>query len=337
MDDPDSPALLETDGTNVYLPPIWSTLLEKLNQVSVRIWPMLQAWFWVYYYLRPQHFNRCPQVRGMADQAVESHHYIIRGGVAGRERLKVLSRVMQPTTLSLLQRAGIRPGMTCADMGCGSGDVSFDLARLVSPGGHVVGMDIDEVKLDLARKDASTQQLDNIEFRCVNIIETGPDTKFDFVFARFLLTHLKDPAEALKKIRQAMKPGGTLVVADIDFRGYFSWPHCEAVARYVELYTETVKRRGGDPHIGPRLPSLLSEAGFESVQMNVVQLAGTEGEVKLLTPLTMENIAEAVLAEGLASQTVIDRIVAELYDYAKNPASVGCTPRIVEAWGRIPA
>ncbi len=46
---------------------------------------------------------------------MERHHYIIRGGAAGRERLKVLSRVFGPTTLNLLNRVGIQPGMKCLE------------------------------------------------------------------------------------------------------------------------------------------------------------------------------------------------------------------------------
>lgn len=270
----------------------------------------------------------------MASPEMDKRHYIIRGGVEGRDRLRVLSRVMRPATLSLLQRAGIKPGMTCLDVGCGGGDVSFELAHLVSPGGRVVGMDIDEVKLNLARKEAATQGAANIEFRLVNISESDPEGEFDFVHARFLLTHLQNPAGALAKIRQAMQPGGILAVSDIDFRGYFSHPDSPAMRRYVNLYTETVKRRGGDPNIGPRLPTLLAENGFENVQMNVVQPAGTEGEVKLISPLTMEAIADAVLAEGLASQEEIEQVVAELYEFARTPGTVGCMPRVVEVWGR---
>lgn len=52
---------------------------------------------------------------------------------------------------------------------------------------------------------------------------------------------------------------------------------------------------GADPNIGPRLPGLLIKAGFEKVQMNVVQTAAMSGEVKVMAPLTMENIADAVL------------------------------------------
>ena len=74
----------------------------------------------------------------------------------------------------------------------------------------------------------------------------------------------------------------------------------------MELYTETVRRRGGDANIGPRLPKLLTEAGFEGIEMNVVQPAGTNGEVKRMTPVTMENIRDAVLAEELASRDDID-------------------------------
>jgi ubiquinone/menaquinone biosynthesis C-methylase UbiE len=263
----------------------------------------------------------------------EKTHYIIRGGVEGRERLRILARVMRPTTLSLLQRAGFQPGMACPDIGCGGGDVSFDLARLVGPSGRVVGIDIDEVKIEIARREAAAQEIANIEFRLANIGESLPEAEFDFAHARFLLSHLPNPAAALAKIRQALRPGRMLVVADTDFSGYFSDPKCPALWRYVELYTQTVKRRGGDANIGPRLPRLLAENGFEKVQMNVVQPAGAEGEVKLLTPLTMENIADAVLAEGLASRAEIVQLVAELYEFARAPGTVGAGPRVVEAWG----
>jgi ubiquinone/menaquinone biosynthesis C-methylase UbiE len=268
--------------------------------------------------------------------SLDKSHYVIRGGVEGRERLRILSRVMWPSTLSLLQRAGIRPGMACLDLGCGGGDVSRELAHLAGPNGKVVGMDIDEVKIELAREEAAVLAIPNLEFRLCNLCETNPDTEFDLVYSRFLLTHLPDPGAIVAKVRQALRPGGIFVVADIDFRGYFSYPESPAMARYVALYTQTVKRRGGDPNIGPRLPSLLENGGFEKIQMSVAQPAGLDGEVKLITPLTMENIVDAVMAEGLASKEEIDKTVAELYAYARTPGTVGCTPRVVEAWGQRP-
>jgi len=266
---------------------------------------------------------------------VEKSSYIIRGGVEGRERLRILSRVMRPTTLALLQRVGIRPGMTCLEVGCGGGDLAFDMARMVAPGGRVLGTDFDETKLTIAKREAEEQQLTNLDFRFADITKDEPEQEFDLVHVRFVLTHLVNPDQALLNIRQALLPGGILAVEDIDFRGYFCYPDNDAIWRYVDLYTRTVAQRGGDANIGPRLPYLLSNAGFVSVHMNVVQPAGTTGEVKLISPLTMENIAEAVMAEGLATKAEIDEIVVKLYEYAQEADTVGCMPRVIEAWGRV--
>ena len=62
-------------------------------------------------------------------------HYVIHGGVAGSNRMQVVARACWPTTSTLLQRAGIKEGMNCLDLGCGAGEVSFELARIVGPQG----------------------------------------------------------------------------------------------------------------------------------------------------------------------------------------------------------
>jgi len=266
---------------------------------------------------------------------MEQKHYIIRGGEQGRARLLVLSRAMRPTTLSLLNQAGIRPGMKCLEIGCGSGDVAFDLASIVGLNGSVVATDIDELKLRLARQEADRNQLTNLEFRLADILEDELEN-FDFVHARFVLTHLANPRKALEKVRRALNPGGVLAVEDVDFRGHFCDPEHSAFSRYVELYTKTAQRRGADPNIGPRLPGLLIKAGLERVQINVVQLAAMSDESKLMAPLTMENIADSVLAEGLASPAEVDQLVHELYDFAHDPDTVISGPRVVQTWGYCP-
>jgi hypothetical protein len=152
----------------------------------------------------------------------DSTHFVIRGGLEGRERLRVLGRVMRTSSMSLFDRLGLRDGTICLDVGCGGGDATLELARRVAPVGR------------------------------------------------------------------------------------------------------------------PRLPALLKQGGFEDVGVAIAQPVGTEGEVKLLNPLTMENIASAVLADGLASQLEIDDVVRELYEFANDPNTVAGTPRVVQAWGRRP-
>ncbi|MGE5192986.1 MAG: methyltransferase domain-containing protein, partial [Deltaproteobacteria bacterium] len=260
----------------------------------------------------------------------------IRGGVEGRERLRMLARIMQPATRALFERIGISEGMSCLDAGCGGGDVTFELARRVGPSGRAVGIDLDEIKLGLARGEAATLGLENVAFRQAEIGACEFEPEFDVVYARFLLSHLPDPIAAIARMQRWLKPGGVLAVEDIDFTGHFCHPESAALRRYVDLYRQAVQRRGGDPQIGPRVPGLLVGAGFAGVEMNVVQPAGISGEVKLLNPVTMENIADAVVADGLASQAEVEKIIAELYEFARSPRTVVSISRIVQTWGRKP-
>jgi 2-polyprenyl-3-methyl-5-hydroxy-6-metoxy-1,4-benzoquinol methylase len=91
-------------------------------------------------------------------------HYVIRGGIEGRERLRIVSRVMHASTTSLLDRLDLRDGLACLDVGCGGGDVTLELARRVAPHGKAVGTDIDQTKLELARQEAQQQGVTNVEY-----------------------------------------------------------------------------------------------------------------------------------------------------------------------------
>ena len=124
------------------------------------------------------------------------------------------------------------------------------------------------------------------------------------------------------------------IVEDIDFSGCFVHPPSKAFDRYHEIYCSAVRKRGGDPNIGPRLPLLLKDAGFQNVDVMVVQPMGLEGEVKLLGPMTMEAIADAAIAEQLTTSEEAAKIVTALYDYAVDISTLAGTPRIVQTWGR---
>lgn len=265
---------------------------------------------------------------------MQSQHYIIRGGVEGRERLRILARVMWPTSRILFETAEIRAGMAVLDVGSGGGDVTFELARLVGPTGRVVGLDMDETKLQLARQEAAQQGLDNVAFEPIRLERDTLPPEFDVVYARFLLTHLSDPPAAVRQMRQGLKPGGVLIVEDIDCSGCFCYPDHPSFRRAVELYSKTVRSRGGDPDIGPKLPLLLLDAGLTSVQMNVVQPAGFEGEIKQIMPITLENVADAVIASGLATRDELNSLLADLREQADDRRAVVSNPRVVQAWGR---
>jgi len=263
-------------------------------------------------------------------------HYIIATGQRGRDRLKVLTRVFTETTDRFLDRLGIAAGMTCLDVGCGGGDIATDLARRVGQTGRVVAIDLDAAALDIARAEEDEQQLSNIDYRLLDIFDLDAAEQFDVVYARFLLSHVTDPAAALARMVPALRPGGVVAVEDVEFAGHFCFPDCLPFDEYVRLYAAVARKKGDDPDIGPRLPSLLAAAGLRDVDMRVVQPAGIRGEVKLLSEITMEMISDAVVGAGLADPQETARIAKGLMAAARDEETLLSTPRVVQAWGRKP-
>src|SRR5437764_9606215 len=185
------------------------------------------------------------------------HDYAIRGGKEGKERLDLLARVLLPTTMQLLNRAGLIRGMKCLDVGCGGGHVAISMARVVGPEGYVIGTDTDAEILAFARDDAEAAKITTVKFRQLDACAHLWHEEFDMAYARFLFSHLTEPEKCLEGMVQACAPGGTIVIEDTDFVGSFSYPKCAAYQRYNELYQELVQRRGGDPNIGSKLPAML--------------------------------------------------------------------------------
>lgn len=258
--------------------------------------------------------------------------YVIQGGEPGRARLRVISGVMRPTTLDLLNRAGIKPGMTCLDVGCGGGDVTLQMARLVGSSGTVTGIDMDGTKIQLARQDAQNEALANVKFLELDIDGLDARAQYDLVFARLLLTHLRDPVKALQRMVNAARPGGLVVAEDIDHSGIFCYPACPALEQYVKLYNQVVRHRGADPEIGPKLPSLFRQAGLPDPHVSHVQPVFLEGEGKRIPQITLENIALALISAGLATQAEIDALLAELDQFTQNPQTLMSVPRILQVW-----
>jgi predicted O-methyltransferase YrrM len=263
--------------------------------------------------------------------------YAIRGGEEGTRRLDLLSRVVGPTTESFLDAAGIAPGMICVDVGCGAGHVTRSLARRVGASGRVVGIERDPVKLAAARAETDSAGLGNVEYREGDVTIWSETDAYDVVYGRFIVSHLQDRQGFVVRLREGLRQGGTLILEDIDFTGAFCYPRNRAFARYCELYLQVIDRRGGDANLGPRLYQLCLGAGLRGVHVRVVQPThcGT-CEEKSISLSTMVNIADAVLAERLASAAEVAETIAELRVFSEDPASIIGCPRVFQVRGRKP-
>jgi ubiquinone/menaquinone biosynthesis C-methylase UbiE len=227
--------------------------------------------------------------------------------------------------------------MRCLDLGCGGGEVTFEIARLVGQDGSVIGVDMDEVKLELARIAAAERRHANVEFRLANVSEWHETSAYDLVYCRFLLQHLSRPVDLLRRMWAAVRPGGAIVVEDADFDGLFCHPPNDGFAFYALMYPRVLERYGGDAASGRKLYGCFLEAGIPQPSLRLVQRVDADGEAKTLSLSTLEATAEAIVRAKLASLEDVNAAIASLAAFTSDPTSLVGDPRVFQLWTSRPA
>jgi SAM-dependent methyltransferase len=110
-------------------------------------------------------------------------------------------------------RVEVRPGQRVFDACCGTGASAIPAAHLVGSDGRVLGFDLAEPSLVLARAKAQAQGLTNVEFRTADVQRTGlPSGSFDVVVCVFGIFFVPDMAAAVAELWRLVRPGGALAV-----------------------------------------------------------------------------------------------------------------------------
>jgi ubiquinone/menaquinone biosynthesis C-methylase UbiE len=242
---------------------------------------------------------------------------------------------MASATAAFLSRIGVGAGWRCLDVGCGDGQVTLELARAVGRDGRIVGIDIDEGALAVARE-AAQQAGVRAEFVCADAAEPFRLDAFDLVYSRLLLSHLADPVAALRAMRSAVRAGGWVAVEDLFTGTLRAEPPAPALDRLQDVYSATVRAHGGDPTIGPRLRALLSVAGLDHVREDIVENPMTAIEDKLFLAELVDNMRESMLTSNAATAAELDEIRTDVERAARDPERVFYQARIHQVSGRRP-
>src|SRR6478672_6053368 len=135
------------------------------------------------------------------------------------QRLREQARMWEGATAQLLDLIGLKPGMSCLDVGSGPGEVMRLMADRVGPQGRVIGIEMDgafgaEALQDLRREGGA--EFEQITADLLTL-EAPAGVPFDLTFCRLLLMHMHDPVAILEKMSAWTKPGGVVVAQEFDF------------------------------------------------------------------------------------------------------------------------
>ena len=118
---------------------------------------------------------------------------------------------------AVMDKAGVKDGMTVADIGAGEGYYTVRLAKRVGDKGRVLAEDIIPAVRDGLAERVAREQLDNVSVRLGDPANPRlPPGSFDRVLMVHMYHEIEQPYEFLWNVRPALKPDGTLVVVDAD-------------------------------------------------------------------------------------------------------------------------
>jgi SAM-dependent methyltransferase len=212
-------------------------------------------------------------------------------------------QVLEPIADALLSAAAPDPGMQVLDIGCGCGVTSLRVAEQVGGAGSVMGVDISEPMLGVARDRALATGTANVTFvqADAQTFSFEPES-FDLVISRFGTMFFSDSLAAFTNIAPALAPGGRLCIATWQPLASNEWLH----APIDELLRHT---EAPPPVEGPNMfaqsdpdavTSTLRAAGFESVDVDPVDLGLPLGG-------SVDEAVEYLAATGVA-RTLLESI-----------------------------
>jgi ubiquinone/menaquinone biosynthesis C-methylase UbiE len=181
---------------------------------------------------------------------------------------------------------GLVDGMSILELGSGPGFVTEQLIALC-PNSHITCVEIDPDLILHAEQYLQGKGLENhysITQGDLMAMEL-PNDSFDFAVARFVFQHLRDPKGALAEIRRVLKPGGKLVIHDIDIGlGEIVDPqNAEADAIEARLH-ESRSERGGNPRIGRQLWRFMATSGYVNMDLEAVPVHTDKMGIEAIFP-----------------------------------------------------
>ncbi len=213
-----------------------------------------------------------------------------------------IDAIVAPFGAAALKLAAPRPGERVIDVGCGCGDTSIEIARIVGKAGAVLGVDVSQPMLDVARSHPALAELPQLSFLEGDASQADFPTNTDLLFSRFGVMFFSEPAQGFSHMRTSLRQGGRCVFACWRAPRDNAWAMVPLSAARMAM---GVKPTPADPNApGPfafadeeRLRGILAAAGFDAIDVQRM-------DVPLALGASPRVAAEHVLQIGPASRFV---------------------------------
>ena len=219
----------------------------------------------------------------------------------------------------------LRPGLDLLDVGCGPGNITVDLARLVSPG-RAVGVDAAAEIVEAAAAGAAEQAVTGVEFRVADVYDLPfADGSFAVVHAHQVLQHLSDPVAALQQMRRVCRADGVVAARDSDYEAMTWYPDSPGISQWLDMYRAVARGNRAEPDGGRRLLHWAHEAGFSDVTPSASAWCYASPDERvwwggLWADRVMESaLGDQAVEQGLATRSDLAAMADAWHGWAADP------------------
>jgi SAM-dependent methyltransferase len=216
------------------------------------------------------HMQRKPRA------ATRQYRYLLGDSRREAARLRRQARLWDPVAHALFDRIGVRRGWRVLEIGPGKGSLHLELRRRVR--GPIDAVERSHAFAAALRNRCRRDGLgDGTIWETDLIAAPLPRRAYDLVFARWVFLFLPDPEAHLRKLVDALKPGGVLAIEDYcraTLRRIPEPPHWE---NFLSADLAFFASQGGDANIGARLPDLYQRVGLDVVDVTPTIKSGRAG------------------------------------------------------------
>lgn len=247
------------------------------------------------------------------------NEYVLKVGSQAADRLRILDEIYGPYTREFLTKIGLSSNLQVLEVGCGTGNTTCWIAEQLGDQGRIIGVDISSEQIEVAKQQAHARKIKNVEFKALSIFDLHElTTQFDLVFSRFLLQHVGEPAKALQKMYERVKPQGILACDEQNLAAARSYPHSKAFNDAVELAYKIARNKGLDYDIGLRLYTEFKKLNLKDIQVQTIQPVLLKESQKMIWPMFMQEAEDAFLSSHEITKIEWDKMLKELKENTRS-------------------
>jgi len=230
----------------------------------------------------------------------DDNQYFLGHSSAEQRRLQRQAEELAEESAHLFDQIGAAEGSRAIEIGCGPQGCLELLSSRVGPTGSVVGVELSDHAVQLARDFLSERRINNVEVRQGHAADTGlPREWFDLATAHLVLVNIPEPEKIVSEMVALVKPGGVVALHEADWIAHVCDPPIPAWDRLRHIYGPDHSRR----------PIFLQ---------------------------FVNNLRDRIVAQGLISEAEFAESIASLECHLGEPDTLVVSHLFIQAWGRKP-